>query len=80
MDEFSKICVEDEAIANVLDENLRSFARLWESIDESLPAGRCRSLVLTKLQEAAMWASRGVAEGYRDELLPQSFTEELKQL
>lgn len=37
------------------------FAVLMQNIDELVPAGREKSLVFTKLEEAKMWASAGVA-------------------
>lgn len=37
------------------------FSSTLDAIDKIVPPGRERSLVVTKLQEAAFWAKRGVA-------------------
>lgn len=37
------------------------FSATLDTIDKLVPPGRERSLVVTKLQEAAFWAKRGVA-------------------
>lgn len=38
-----------------------AFSTLLTEVDKLVPAGRERSLVVTKLQEASFWAKRGVA-------------------
>lgn len=40
------------------------FRDLERSLDELLPDGRHKSLVITKLEEAAMWANKAVASPY----------------
>lgn len=37
------------------------FSSALDTLDKIVPPGRERSLVVTKLQEAAFWAKRGVA-------------------
>lgn len=37
------------------------FSATLDTLDKLIPAGRERSLVVTKLQEAAFWAKRGIA-------------------
>lgn len=41
------------------------FAHLMNMIDVVVPNGREKSLVFTKLEEAKMWASAGVARNQR---------------
>lgn len=38
------------------------FSEALDKIEKLVPAGRPRSLVVTKLQEASYWAKRGIAE------------------
>ena len=38
------------------------FKALLKVIEEHVPEGRERALVVTNLQQASMWATRGVAE------------------
>ena len=42
------------------------FSALLTTIEEILPPSRERSVVATKLQEACMWATKGVALYVRD--------------
>jgi hypothetical protein len=39
-----------------------AFSQLAAAVEAHVPAGRAKSLVATKLQEACMWAKRGIAE------------------
>lgn len=41
------------------------FADMMEAVDRIVPVGREKSLVFTKLEEAKMWASAGVARDER---------------
>jgi hypothetical protein len=62
--------IRNEFTGNTLDEvalerirYLRTaFSVLLNAVEFVVPAGRPRSLVVTKLQEACMWAVRGIAE------------------
>lgn len=45
-----------------LDVSRRIFSDLLDALDLVLPAGRAKSIVVTKLQEASMFASLGIAE------------------
>lgn len=38
-----------------------AFSELLTKVEAIVPAGRERSIVVTKLQEAAFWAKRGIA-------------------
>jgi hypothetical protein len=40
----------------------KAFSALLDELEQLLPVGRERSLVLTKLQEAQDWALRGIKE------------------
>lgn len=45
-------------------ENLNSaLYALLEQLNFSVPNGRCKQLALTKLEECAMWAKRGIVNG-----------------
>jgi hypothetical protein len=39
-----------------------SFKVIHETLEDLLPPGRARSLALTELENAAMWANKSVAE------------------
>lgn len=38
------------------------FSEALSELEAAVPAGRARSITITKLQEACFWAKRGVAE------------------
>lgn len=59
-DEFQVHMLNDEGIrtAKILGE---AFSDLLDKIDQHIPPGRERSLVVTKLQEASFFAKRAVA-------------------
>ena len=46
--------------ANVVIDEV--FSAALERLETVVPAGRARSLMITKLQEAAMWSRKGVTE------------------
>jgi hypothetical protein len=48
------------------DELAREFAALFASIDVRVPPGRYRSLAVTALEQAAMWAVKGICQGWED--------------
>lgn len=58
--EFQVHLLNDAGIAkaNALAE---VFSATLDTIEKLVPAGRERSLVITKLQEASYWAKRGIA-------------------
>lgn len=58
--EFEAHALNDEGRAQ-LDQIRDAFGSLLDEIEKRVPAGRERALVTTKLQEAAMWAARGLA-------------------
>lgn len=41
----------------------RAFASFALMLDDSLPDGRAKSLALTELEDASMWAHKSIAEG-----------------
>lgn len=48
-------CVRVEAVQT-------SFASLFNTIDKYIPEGREKSLTITKLEEACMWAVKGISK------------------
>lgn len=58
--EFDHYAVNAEGKAKLLAVG-EGFSRLLDELEQVVPPGRERSLVVTKLQEAKMWATRGVA-------------------
>lgn len=59
---FDHIILNKEQIRCV--ENLRNhFASLLIAVEEYVPAGRDRAVVITKLEEAAMWSNKGISRG-----------------
>ena len=46
----------------VLENLVRRFESLEAYINKEVPEGRRRSLVITKLEEAAMWAAKAVSK------------------
>lgn len=48
--------------AAAAEEVRRAFSYVLEKLDANVPPGRAKALVVTKLQEAAHWANRGIAE------------------
>ena len=51
-----------EAGQDKLDASRQEFSLLLDALDLLLPAGRAKSIVVTKLQEVSMFASLGIAE------------------
>lgn len=45
----------------------RQFCMLSDVIDEYIPAGREKSLYITKLEEACMWATKAISREKKDE-------------
>lgn len=60
MDEFKVHLLNETGIAKA-QELERSFTALLAQIEALVPSSRERSIVVTKLQEASMWAKRGIA-------------------
>lgn len=58
--EFLSYGLGDVGSARTL-ETKEAFSALLVRIERLVPAGRERAIVLTKLQEACMWATRGIA-------------------
>lgn len=50
----------EDAAERIADLRL-AFSTLLAEVERCVPQGRERSIVLTKLQEASMWAIRGAA-------------------
>ena len=46
---------------NVIELIRSDFAVFFDAIDEHIPEGREKSLVITKLEEACMWAVKAVS-------------------
>ena len=62
--EFSQVtALPTETITERTAEAEQAFSELLNKLEELVPPGRSRSLVVTKLQEACDWARRGIAEG-----------------
>ena len=38
----------------------QAFKTLADAVDDSVPAGRYKALAFTALEEAAMWANKGI--------------------
>ena len=50
-------------ITGPIHQRIRSkFRKLAEELDELLPDGRAKATAFTKLDEAAMWSNKAVAE------------------
>lgn len=58
--EFSSHDLRDVGEARIADIRA-AFSALLGTVEVNLPPGRERSLVVTKLQEACMWAVRGIS-------------------
>lgn len=58
--EFIGHALDDDAL-RALDRIRAAFSDLLDAVDRDVPASRERSIVVTSLQEACMWAVRGVA-------------------
>lgn len=58
--EFASHDLRDVGEARITDVRA-AFSALLGTVEANLPPGRERSLVVTKLQEACMWAVRGIA-------------------
>jgi hypothetical protein len=58
--EFSVHLLNDTGIGKAA-EIADAFSDLLDKLETIIPAGRERSLVVTKLQEAAFWAKRGMS-------------------
>ena len=52
---YSGPLVLDEDVLQLLNRHFALFDSLVEGIERDFPAGRARSLVLTKLDEAVFW-------------------------
>ena len=50
----------DDIQADMLDEITEAMIRCTIDVTEILPEGRFKSLALTKLEEASMWAKKAV--------------------
>lgn len=48
--------------ADRIDTIRQSFTLLYDHLDDIIPIGREKSLYVTKLEEACMWAVKAVAE------------------
>jgi hypothetical protein len=60
--EFSVHLLNEQGLAQA-DKLKRAFEELWGVIESVTPmSSRPKSVVLTKLQEASMWAKRAMAE------------------
>lgn len=58
---FGSTALDDEQRVKV-EVIYREFVKLAEYVDELVPEGRSKSIVLTNLQQAKMWAVNGIAK------------------
>ena len=60
MTSFDSVVLAEKAQEKVQDTRV-AFALLLASVVQNVPEGRERALVLTKLEEASMWATKGIS-------------------
>lgn len=53
--------VDDDDANDYLDEQRETFKNLATFVDDNLPESREKSMTLTKLEEALMWANAAIA-------------------
>jgi len=58
--EFEVAGINDHQLAAIQELRLQ-FSQLLETVEAHVPAGRERAIVATKLQEACMFAIRGIS-------------------
>jgi hypothetical protein len=63
---YIRITDTESAKAKEMDRVRREFYRMHQDITANVPEGRYRSLALTALEEASLWAQRGLALGYTE--------------
>lgn len=59
---FDSLTVGEEG-QKIISENRAAFKVLAKQLDDNLPSGRLKALVLTKLEEAAMFATKFISHG-----------------
>lgn len=57
---YSKKLSDDQL--NRVDTVRQNFTQLYDFLDEIIPNGREKSLYITKLEEACMWAVKAISE------------------
>ena len=57
---FDSLTVNEEG-QKIISSNREAFKLLASQLDKNLPSGRLKSLVLTKLEEAAMFATKAIS-------------------
>jgi hypothetical protein len=73
MSRFDYVKYDDRAMKT--QEHFKQAFIELEGMVECLPAGRAKSLILTKLEEAYMWVGKAI----RDEQLSRNFATELQE-
>ncbi len=63
---FQSVRILDSNKLFTIDETTKTFIKLATIIEKNVPAGREKSLVITKLQEAKMWAIEGICKNKED--------------
>ena len=63
-DRFISKAVSGEQAARIKDIQ-KAFCTFFDVIDMSIPEGREKSLMITKLEEACMWAIKGITRENR---------------
>lgn len=66
---FSYIRVKnpDSLKANVMESLREGFYEIWCEVTSVVPAGRYQALAKTAIEEASLWAQRGLALEYTDD-------------
>ena len=62
LERFEPKAVNQEKVV-VIEGNRIAFKQLVEHLNDTLPDGRCKAIVMTKLEEAAMFATKAISYG-----------------